>query len=221
VFFSQISEPYWDDRKVFIIGGGPSLIGFDFDRIRGCGLFLGVNDSAFHVGGCEALCSMDQTWIKKRRKWYKHFAGEVFLAVTDNFEFNEYHVKTATYLLRQRFDGLSFNTKMLTGHNSGYAALNLAFLKKCREIYLLGFDMCGKKREGDSEGDEGIVHWHKGYDWRHVNRHRLFGGWIAHFFQAAEVFRKENIEVWNCSPESKLEAFPKISLDAFVEQANR
>lgn len=128
----------WSGEACFIVGGGPSLNGFDFDALLGNGRIIAVNaayrvlpfadilffsDKRFHEWNCESSEFID-------------FQGEV--------------VSTHCGVLRGRPDirqirnvagPVSNAPDGLAGRSSGSRALNLAYLLGASPIYLLGFDM--------------------------------------------------------------------------------
>lgn len=87
------------------------------------------------------------------------------------------------------------------GSNSGYQALNLAYLLGAERIILLGFDMMV---DGDKR------HWfgdHPGI----LNRASDYAGFAARFDSIVPA--QYGIEIWNCSRRTALKAFPKHDLD--------
>lgn len=199
--YGTVCAPLWHDRPVFIVGGGPSLAGFDFGRIAGRGRILAVNESLvclLSVGHKpDAVFSLDQNWARHRCSQMSTFHGEKFLAVPDFYW--PYVDQSAIMLRRLRRPGLSEDLGAVhVCGTSGYGALNLAYLKRAREVYLLGFDMSGSG------------HWHPEPGWG--------GGialepWAAAFDEAAVQLRDSGVSVWNCSPKSTITAFEKISLE--------
>jgi len=141
--FTEVAAPYWDDRDVYIVGGGPSLKGFDFNRLAGK-FTVGCNDAAFHAQ-TDVLFTIDHNYAVRRAQEARSFAesgGEVCFAVPANFK-PEKTQPGINYLRRMRHGGLSDDPREVYGLNSGYGALNLAYLKKARRVFLLGYDMRG------------------------------------------------------------------------------
>jgi hypothetical protein len=156
---------------------------------------VAVNDAARHAPWASALFSLDRVWMKKRTELIQQFAGEVYLAVADDFFKHETPVDNATYLLRKRsMVGLSTDPDkiFMGGGNSGFGALNLAVLKRPSQIILLGFDL---KHPG--------YHWHNGYEWykgRDGRDHsHMYRKWAQQFDHCPPQLRQLGIEVWNAS----------------------
>ena len=196
--YGAVSSPWWDDRPLAIVGGGPSLAGFNFERLRSRYRILAVNDSLLHLPyPPDAVFSLDNNWARHRCAEMSCFRGEKFLAVQE--EYWPYVDQSAVMLRRLRRHSLSADQGSIhICGTSGYGALNLAYLKRAREIFLFGFDMGGSG------------HWHPEPGWG--------GGialepWAAAFDDASAQLAAEGVKVWNCSPRSQILAFPRISLE--------
>lgn len=75
------------------------------------------------------------------------------------------------------------------GHLSGLAAINIAYLKGYREIYLLGYDMQGSNYYDNEE-----------VEFARNNK-------LAYKFAR---FLETDAKIYNCNPDSWLEVFPKV-----------
>ena len=74
-----------------------------------------------------------------------------------------------------------------TGCNSGYAALNLAYLKGSQEIHLIGYDM------NPADNDQ-------------------YQFWAPLFLDTVEQFKVRGTKVLNHNPSSSIDAFPRVPL---------
>lgn len=175
----------WSGRRCWIIGGGPSLKGFDFNTLRG-ELTIGVNKAFLHHDPT-IIFSGDYRFYKKlmmfntpkrerlwtddeercyqaRAKYLQSHAYKVWLD-TEGGAFGDevFVVDYAGHYNKEtkKFEGeeaISFNLEdgIYQGRNSGYAALNLAIALGASPIILLGFDMLGR---------DGKAAWfHEGYE---------------------------------------------------------
>lgn len=104
-------------------------------------------------------------------------------------------------------DGLGKNG-IATGGNSGYQAVNLAYLLGANPIYMLGFDMKPK---------HGVNHWHGDHDRR--GEHRLtnpnsnvYRQWIKNFSKMHREAQEVGVDIINCSRETAL-TIPRMSLE--------
>lgn len=194
--YGIVCSPWWDDQPLYIVGGGPSLRGFDFGRLAGRRV-LAVNEALVNLLSVDAVFSLDNNWARHRCSEMSCFHGEKYLAVQEFYW--PYVDQSATMLHRVRRPGLSDDPGAVhVCGTSGYGALNVAYLKRARLIFLLGFDMTGGG------------HWHPEPGW---------GGaiplepWAAAFDAAADQLRAAGVRVVNCSPTSAIKAFEKISLE--------
>ena len=51
--FGKVSKPFWDDKPVAVVSGGPSLADFDFERLRGAHV-LAVKDMILSIPWADA-----------------------------------------------------------------------------------------------------------------------------------------------------------------------
>jgi len=132
------------------------------------------------------------------------FLGEVYLGVPEDFDFS-IGPSNAIYLLRVRsVPGLSSNPRQvyMGGGNSGFMAVNIAYLKRARRIVLLGYDYCYSGQ-----------HWHQGYSWQCRPNNRMYLNWAQRLDETSPQLKQAGTQVLDASPHGKLTAFPKISLD--------
>lgn len=140
---SVLPDNSWSGRRCFIVGGGPSLKGFDWSQLDG-ELTIAVNRS-FEYFDPTILFSADN------RFWRYMWNGELGEQSTSLFEkFIGIKVGASTTLMFPESVktvnvsgefGRTFKDGIKIGGNSGYAALNLAVCLGANPIYLLGFDM--------------------------------------------------------------------------------
>lgn len=183
-------EADWAGRSVYLIGGGASLKGFDLGQLRGKGIVVAINDAVRHAPWADVSFSIDRVWLRHRRLELAGFAGEKLAAVPDGFpNFAGY-----TYLRRHAGAGLSADMSvLLSGGNSGFAALGMALMRKAGRVALLGYDL----------GAAG--HFHQGYEWRSPYGAKDYPDWVRKFaVLAAEAGATDII---NCNPGSALRCF--------------
>jgi len=195
--------------EVLIVGGGPSLEGFDFGTLRGRDT-IAVNYSIFAAPFATYFVTLDRTFFDKVARRHTEFkkmpavkvlvnnmgdpihedAGEILVRGKKRFDFSDF-----TMIVRStRADGIGRSfLDFRHGYNSGYCALQLAVLLGYRRIGLLGIDL-------GSLG--GKVHYHNDYrvNW---NCMPLY----ARYFSSGLRDLKENwpdVEVVSHSPISPL-----------------
>lgn len=150
----------------------------------------------------DATFSLDLTFIDKYRHTLAVWATdhEVFLAVPEDYA--EAPIPGVVYLKRVQGKGVSWNpSEIVNGLNSGYGAINLAVLKRAREIYLLGYDL------------NTSTHWHGGYPWNNGSSLKYYDRWAVRFGEIARGLEGRGVDVWNCNPDSGIRCFPFKELD--------
>jgi len=197
--------------RIFIVGGGPSLKDFDFSQLRD-EITIGIN-KAFAFFDPTIIFSMDRRfwlWVEKA-SGADGFTPELrdrFIDYRHGFKcwldpHNQLFTPDITRI-RCHPDllwGETLEEGIGHGLNSGYAALNLAYVLGFKEIYLLGFDM---------KGSGGRQAWfHEGYAKPYVTSDSVYSKMIYQFEKyAAPRLAEMGIKVWNCSPDSNLMCFP-------------
>lgn len=100
-------------------------------------------------------------------------------------------------------DGLSLDAKtLLTGRNSGYQAVNLAVLAGARRVALLAYDM---RFQG------GKAHWFGDHPIKNVEAE--FAAYARRFRTMVPQLRELGVQIFNCSPISLIDAFPKATIE--------
>lgn len=184
--------PCWTGSPVWIVGGGASAQRFDFSRIARNHRILAVNDSVHRFSSAQlrdprtvACCSIDNAWVRRHRLLLAEFPGEKYVAVPLETWPDCAGIPGVTYLRRTHATGLSDDPAYLCGTNSGYAAINLAYLKGAQDIHLIGFDM-------DPLGND-IYRW-----------------WAPLFRDMLPQLDRRGVRVCNHNRHSAIDAFPKV-----------
>lgn len=89
------------------------------------------------------------------------------------------------------------------GGNSGYQAVNLAYLWGAKRIVLLGYDMQHTGRKG---------HWHGDHPWK-LGVKPPVRDWIPRFSVMAEGLVAEGVEVINATRETALTCFARQAIE--------
>jgi len=209
--FETIKSPYWDDAPVYLVGGGPSLRGFDFSRLKGKGHVVGVNRAMFDCP-CECGVSIDHQFITNFSNSLYDFGCNhtLYLAVGEAPRLP--HVSSAMYLRTVYASGLSLDPEFLhKGSTSGYAALGIALLKRARMIILLGYDY---------STDGPVHHYHSDYPWYNKASDQSWGRWSLKYGPAACDCLSLGVKVLNASLNSALPYFKKITLEEALDVAS-
>lgn len=204
---SAVGPPWWDDRAAVVIGGGPSLRGFDPGVISDRAHVLGVNQAMLDFP-CEAGISIDFSFVARNRARLADFAESraLYLAVSERWPERMPFIPSAVYL-RSVAAGPSGpdSSAVLDGGTSGFAALQLAVLKRARRIVLLGFDY-GFQDDRD--------HYHDAYAGQGNGADAAtWQRWAENFDVIAPQIRASGVEVVNASPASRIRCFLRCSIE--------
>ncbi len=215
-FFDELPDNSWRGQRAFIIGGGPSLKGFDFERLKGKGKIIAINAAFKFCMFADIMFFMDkanfyQPLINNRfndngiKKSWDEFEGyKVFLDLLQKRAIPGCYMLYANSALRE---GVTHTMKkgLIHGNNSGHGALNLAYCLGANPIYLLGYDFYfvgPKKQRG---------HFHKVYN--HELSEAGFKNFIKFFKKSSEILRRMRVQVYNCNPKSHLKFFDFSDID--------
>lgn len=202
----------WSDKPVLIVGTGPSLIGFDLSRLQGLGYVLAVKESVWDLPFADVCFGLDLPWMRRQGDRLQQLTMPVYLAVPDQHPPVKRYTPSAIYLRRIRVgNGLSVNPEEIEcGGNSGFGALNLAFLAGSRQIYLFGFDYTGS-----AYCPERYTHHPPHHNARYLPR------WGENFRGTIPQIEAAGISVINASIVSTVDAFRKSSPSAVLEHLDR
>jgi hypothetical protein len=206
--YDVLPDGAWAGEACFIVAGGPSLRGFEFERLHGAGRVIAINKAFLSVPFADVLFFMD--WSKfylylQRGEFgasvieaWKGFEGtKAFLNLTGKKPGPDvYSIRKSG---RQGWTG-SLKRGLPHGNNSGVGALGLAILLGANPIYLMGYD--GKFKGGRS-------HFHGGYRLRkgeHV--YRSFVKDMTTFIRGVRRARGDRMpRIVNLNPDSGYRMF--------------
>lgn len=187
----------WQDETVVIFGSGNSLTDEQIELARQmqCN-YIAINDTYKRVPFSDVLYACDYKW------WNLHFDEITFNGELWTQDLRAKREFGLAWVLGRNKSGLGSDCVHFGG-NSGYQAINLAYLWGAKRIILLGFDC--KPIDGKS-------HWF-GQHPQGLNQTQNFNIWISNFNMLAKDLEREGIEVINCSVESALDCFKKVKIE--------
>jgi hypothetical protein len=143
------------------------------------------------------LYACDFQWWSKYQHLWKSFHGQ-------KYTWSQEAAKKfgLTHVLSRNDIGLGLDA-IHTGGNSGYQAVNLAFIMGAKKIILLGFDM---QRTG------GKMHFHGDHKEMNNPNDGLFRQWVQNFNLMAVDLDAAGVEVLNATRETALTCFPRVSI---------
>lgn len=198
----------WTGQTAFLVGGGPSLLGFHPEALLGRGRVIVINKSVLPGEGWPGIPWADVMYFCDRSFWAAHgpavrgfYRGSRIVSLAnlpDNPE--------VLRLSRKARLGLSSDPRQLChGASSGYQAINLAYLFGASRIVLLGYDL--------ALGAGGKTHLHDGYGRYTASlAHTLDKVHRPQFESLKAPLAAAGVEVVNASPESALLTWPRISI---------
>lgn len=182
--YGKINKPFWDDKPVAVIGGGSSLIDFDFEKLRGAHV-LAVKNSIFDIPWADAGFGLDFNGCRDK---LADVQSRIYWAVRDD-QPDPPSSKNITLL--KRLDGQQVSDDpgvIYDGGTSGFGALQICIHKRAKQIVLFGFDYDGSAASGK------------------------WAAWAEHFSVYVPYFTKHGINVVNACPASAIRFFQKVAL---------
>ncbi len=184
-----------------MIGGGPSLKGFDFERLQSKKV-IGCND-AYQLGpSIVDICLFcDASFFHKEKQALEKWEGR---KVTNAPTLMEVNCPWLLQMQRQK-DGLSEGHVLGFNLSTGACAINLAITLGARRIFLLGYDL--------ARSVEGRSHWHD------TNPKKTQDASFERFRRGFEQVKKDlilfpNVQVFNVTDgSSRLQCFDRISFE--------
>lgn len=202
------------DKPCTIIASGTSVTRKDVAAIERTDCFiLGVN-RAFEIVSSDrldALYACDQ-------KFWLHYGDQVPGAcrkytLDKGWQDKKLLAEHRDLTVMQALTAEGISTKwpcLCTGQNSGYQALNLAYLLGFREVYLLGYDL--------KPGPGGKIHWHDDHPKpMHNPKADRLKKWRRHYEDAAPLYRDLGCSVTNLSRETALLCFHCMTLEGALD----
>jgi hypothetical protein len=190
----------WENQTAFIVGGGPSLRQFDFNRLTGQKV-IGCNE-AFRLGPqiVSIVIYGDESFFARRRFDLEKFGGPV---VTSAVRAERYVKVPWLRVMRRKSHVLGEGDTLGWNYSTGAAAVSLAVLMGSSKIYLLGFDL-------GATPDKKTTHWHSHHPKQ--TEEEAFQRFIRGFQTLHQQVAKLPVEILNVTNgDSRLPSFPRIS----------
>ncbi|MGE0724815.1 MAG: hypothetical protein AB7O45_10590 [Alphaproteobacteria bacterium] len=203
----------WPGATAFVVGGGPSLAGFDWRALAGRKV-VAINAAFLDLPSAPVMCFTDFSFWEANRERLSWFPG---------------HVCTVSRAAKDRaparirlIEGVTSHTgfeidpgQVRRGRSTGHLAIGLAVALGAARIVLLGFDM---------RNVDGRSNYH--------DRYRTAGGAVAEtadslyareFIAGFNGWRQQadriGVLIVNATPGSALQEFPRTELGAELAEA--
>ena len=178
-----MTDKKWTGCTVACVASGPSLCAEDCQALEGAGL------PTIAVNHSWQMSRLSDVVYAGDRVWWEQYGHEIDIPAE-----RWTHNPNAAQAL-----GILANGKGQSVLNSGYRAIELAITFGAARVLLLGYDC--SVRHG--------THWHGDHQKTKNPDHRRCAEWLNHFGRLA----RNGAEVINCSRETALTCFPRMSLE--------
>jgi hypothetical protein len=233
-FLEHVNFNSNDSEICFVVGGGPSLNGFDFTQLNGFDT-IAVNKSVEYIPNPTYFITTDYSYfvkaslpierIKQKSKNtyfvanmthdYMSFQNGRIVDTRRNFIYNDLYQYTGV-IESNNIDGFGSSlAEFSNGGNSGHCGIQLALLLGYKKIYLLGFDL----------NSEGQTHFHQSY--REIdqasfkNRVNDYGitlnNALANYKGSQEIINLSNSSILTTSPHIKTQSFNDILVERGIK----
>jgi len=197
-----LADGMFAGRPCFVVGGGPSMRGFRWDRLRGR-LWIGINMAYRYTPTISYI--EDMRLIEREIKRPEYLScGSIKLYHPGHPTYNRANVQQyGVHILPSTKSVWSLNIGegVACHSNAGVGAVNLADALGADPIYLLGFDM----KPGQ---------WHDDYPetWK-AQRDQFL-----RYRRAFEEFVAPNVRarVFNLGPDSDMDCFPELPMETVL-----
>ncbi len=202
----------WEGETAAILASGPSLTRAQCEAVRGKCRVIAVNNQGVEteVDGVmqPAMAPWADVLFASDLKWWKHYGERAKSFKGIKVTFRPHRGFSDVFSLEHSVTHPTFDprpTHLVMGGNSGYQAIHLAVHFGVKKIILLGFDMRAANRSK--------LHWFGNHPKR-LDSKPSFANWIRAMDKLAPVLRAKNVDVINCTPNSALRCFRRMSLEA-------
>lgn len=196
----------WKGRRCFILGGGPSLKGFDFSKLKG-ELVIACNRAFEHFPSAAIMIAQDaRLWgwyesgelgeeAKNKFQDYKGFKTWVNVQAFPYPE--DIYIVDITHERDFNWEKYNYSGGLPWCTNTGLDALCLAVCLEANPIYLLGFDCAGKNGK--------TANFHEGYP--DCNDAKIYKENFLPNFNDFSPYINQVTKVINLNPKSELKCF--------------
>ena len=200
--YEQISDfrDLHTGRSVFILASGPSLAEVDLTRLRRR-IVIGLNRSSLVYPDTHYHCTMDERLFKEYE--------EVLRKSRYLFTLEQRSFGIPIHLLGSEGFSHDLTEGIYSGYTVTYFALQIAVYMGFNRIFLVGLDLKHKPGHTHFFGIDPVSKNHEKTEFPKMIR-------MLHY--AADQLAGTDVKVYNCSPDTELECFERISFDSAVAQ---
>lgn len=194
----------WEGQTAAVLASGPSLTREDADKVRHLPRI--TTNASFRIAPDADILYGSDIFFWRHEQYKDAFACSGLKVCVEQTPGMAPFAPPGVFVVRH--GGLTGFTeergKIRTGGNSGYAAIHVAASMGAKRILVLGLDLRGE-------------HWHgKHPDGMNNPKEANFRRWTRNFKTLEPELTSRGIQVFNCSPTSTLDTFPKASLESLL-----
>lgn len=193
------------DHTCYIVGGGPSLIDFDWNLLGPDKFVIAINRAYEVLPNAQVVYFTDDDWYAAHEQaLLKHKGCLIKGSLPADLNVKKFlkKFKSATDVVQFRLlaeKGWQTQPGCLShGRNSTYAAINMAGEHfGFKKIYLLGIDMKWQKPEDVKKATKhnSTTHWHDGH--RRIDPESIYKTMMANYNTMVQPAKQRNIEIIN------------------------
>lgn len=152
----------FNGKRVFVLGSGASLTGFDFDRLKGEKV-VAINHS-YKLAPHDVHCFYDSTFLEEARGQFEWKNSKAHILAGRNA--GPVASESVTLFRRANFVTKQFRDGLYMGYSSALPAVNAALIWGASEVYLLGVDCrflsadevrAAAKKNGDAKAADALL----------------------------------------------------------------
>ena len=222
--FIENDLPKTKNNICFVVGGGPSLNGFDFSLLNGFDT-IAVNKSVEYIPNPTYFVTTDYSYfikaslpiekinqkvnksyfIANMSHSYMEYKNGYVVDTRRNFKYEDlYHYDG----IIESYNKIGFSSSLVDfshGENSGHCGIQLALLLGYKKIYLLGFDL----------NKDGLTHFHQSYRQVDQDSFKKRVDNYADILLTSLAKYEGSQEIINLSPDSILSKSNHIKTESF------
>lgn len=196
------------NKECFIVGGGPSLIGFDWSNLNNK-FVIAINRAYEVLPEAQIVYFTDDDYYQRHRGEMLAHKGKKFRGRLARKEVIKDKQVLELQLQPQPSGWSDQFGELYHGSNSTFACVQVAAQLGFKKIHLLGVDMKhqGKYNRG-KKNNKGVTHWHNGH--RRTDPAHAYKMMIGHYNKLAPEAQKRGIEIINVNnpDQTALKCFP-------------
>jgi uncharacterized Rossmann fold enzyme len=196
------------DKECYIIGGGPSLIGFNW-KLLDNKFVIAINRAYEVLPDAQIVYFTDDDYYQRHRSEMLRHPGKKFRGRIARKQVIKDPEVLEIQLQQRPFGWSDQFGELYHGSNSSYACIQVAAQLGFNKIYLLGVDMKHQgKFDRKKKNNKGVTHWHNGH--KRTDPATAYKMMIGHYNKLAPEATKRGVEIINVNtPDgTALKAFP-------------